>query len=162
MIGGALCAASFVVAALSPSQSGAQDLADIERPEPGEYRATITFQSIDMPGAPPQMADMMSRMMSNTVTYCLTEAEIEEGFKAITDRSTQEGQECSYERFNHTGGEIDAVMICNADGRDIRMEMTGTGGASASDFTMKMSGDFGMGDGSMTLRAQHERLGACS
>lgn len=162
MIGSVLCAASLVVAAMSPSQSGAQDLSDVERPEPGEYRATITLQSLDMPGAPPQMADMMSQMMSNTITYCLTEAEIEEGFRSMTDRSLQEDQECTYERFDYSGGKIDGVVVCRGDGRAMRMEMTGEGRATSSDFTMKMSGDFGMGDGTMTLRAQHERLGACS
>ena len=33
-------------------------------------------------------------------------------------------------------------MLCDVDGRDVRMEMSGTGGATSSDITMKMSGDY--------------------
>lgn len=155
--GGALAAALAVAGSLS-----AQVDIDDARPMAGEYRSNISFLSLDMPGAPPQMADMMSKMMSRTITYCLTEAEIEEGFQAITNRSTRDSEECEYERFNYTGGEIDAVMLCRVDGRDMRMEMSGTGSATSSDITMTMSGDFGMGDGSMTMRAQHQRIGDCS
>lgn len=159
--GGVLAAAIVVSASLAHSDAAAQIDPGAERPMPGEYRAQITFQSIDMPGAPPQMADMMSQMMSTTTSYCLTEAEIEEGYRAITNRSTQSDEDCTYERFSYSGGTIDAEMLCNVDGRTMRMEMTGTGGATSSDITMRMSGDFGMGDGSMTLRAQHERIGTC-
>lgn len=158
---GALGAALIVAAAIPGSDALAQIDAGGDRPQAGEYRATITFQSIDMPGAPPQVADMMSRMMSRTTTYCLTESEIEEGYRAITDRSSGPEQECTYDRFDYSGGTIDAVMQCNVDGRAMTMEMTGTGGATSSDITMRMRGDFGMGDGSMTLRAQHEWLGEC-
>lgn len=159
---GATGAAILGAAGLSHSDAAAQIEPGAERPLPGQYRAQITFQSIDMPGAPPQVADMMRQMMSNTVTYCLTPAEIEEGFRAITNRSTENGEDCTYERFSFQGGEIDAVMLCKVDGQSVRMEMTGSGSATNSDVTMKMNGDFGMGDGSMTLRAQHERIGECS
>lgn len=154
--------AIFSAAAASHSDLAAQIGSGAERPLPGQYQARITFQSINIPGAPPQVADMMRNMMTNTVNYCLTPAEIEEGFRAITDRSTQDGQECTYERFSYQGGEIDAVMMCKVDGQSMRMEMTGSGNATSSDITMKMNGDFGVGDGSMTLRAQHERIGECS
>lgn len=161
LLSGTLSVAILSAAAASHSDLSAQIEPGAERPLPGQYQARITFQSIDMPGAPPQVADMMRQMMSNTVKYCLTPEEIEEGFRAITDRSTQDGQECTYERFNYQGGEIDAVMACKVDGQKVRMEMTGSGNATSSDITMKMNGNFGMGDGSMTLRAQHERIGEC-
>lgn len=155
--GGAL----FAAVAVSGTLSAQIDPGD-PRPMAGEYRSDITFISLDMPGAPPQMADMMGNMMSREITYCLSEEEIEEGFRAITNRSAQDGADCNYERFSYTGGMIDAAMMCRVDGRDVRMTMKGTGSPTASDITMTMSGDFGMGDGSMTMRAQHERIGDCS
>lgn len=155
--GGALVAAAAASGTLS---------AQIEpgnAPMAGEYSARISFISIDLPGAPPQMADMMSRMMSRTTTYCLTEEEIAEGYRAITDRSMRDGaNDCSYERFDFSGGAIDAVMLCEMDGRDMRMEMQGSGNATSSDITMTISGDFGIGEGTMKMRAQHERIGDCS
>lgn len=156
--GGALVAAAALTGTLS-----AQIDPGNARPMAGEYSAQVSFLSLDLPGAPPQMADMMSRLMSREITYCLTEAEIEEGYRSILNRSTRDGGEsCTYERFSYSDGEIDAVMQCRVDGRDMRMEMQGTGSATSSDITMKMSGDFGMGDGSMTMRAQHQRIGDCS
>lgn len=155
--GGALAAAL----AVSGSLSAQIDTSD--RPMPGEYRVEITFLSLDMPGAPPEMANMMGRMMSSTSNYCLTEAEIEEGFRAMTNRSTQDGgNDCTYERYSYSDGAIDALMVCKMDGRDMRMTMQGTGNATNTDMTMTISGDFGMGDGSMKMRAQHERIGDCS
>ena len=155
--GGALAATTLVAGALS-----AQIAPDAERPMAGEYSSKMTLVSIDMPGAPPQMADMMRQMMSREVTYCLTEAEIEEGFQAITNGAAQDASDCEYERFSYSAGKIDAAMVCKADGRDMRMVMQGTGSATASDMTMTMSGDFGMGQGTMTMRVQQERIGDCS
>ena len=157
LAGGALVATVAIAGSLSAQIDPGE-----ARPMAGEYRTNISFLSLDMPGAPPQMADMMGRMMSRTITYCLTEDEIEEGFQAFTDRSTRDSQDCEYERYSYSGGEIDAVMVCRVDGRDMRMEMSGTGTATSSDITMTMSGDFGMGDGTMKMRAQHERIGECS
>ncbi|AWW75362.1 hypothetical protein CD351_13075 [Erythrobacter sp. KY5] len=156
LIGGALGAALIVGSTTTNAQIDAGG-----RPTAGQYRATTTFISIDMPGAPPQVADMMSQMMSNSVTYCLTEAEIAEGYRAITDRSTRDAEDCTYERFDYSGGKIDAVIQCRVDGQNMRMEMTGTGGATSSDMTMTMNGDFGMGDATIKLRSQHERIGEC-
>ena len=129
------------------------------RPLPGEYRVNMTLLSIDIPDAPPQMAGMMSQIMSRSFEYCLTQEDVEQGFKEMT-RKSQDG-ECNYQRFSANGGEIDAEMTCTTDGRTMTMEMEGTGTATSSDITMTMSGDMGMGPGSMKLRAVHERIGKC-
>ncbi|MEM7780677.1 MAG: DUF3617 domain-containing protein [Pseudomonadota bacterium] len=163
IFGGAAAASLAALGTLAPLGASAQiDLAD--RPLAGEYRAKITFLSLDVPDAPPQMADMMGRMMSFESTYCLTEAEIEEGYQAITNRSMRGdgADDCTYDRYNFTGGQIDAEMTCRVDGRQMRMTMTGTGSPTSSDITITMAGDFGMGDGSMKMRARHEWLGACN
>ena len=161
MVGGALCAALVFAGTVPHQDAAAQIDPGAERPLAGQYRSTMTFLSIDMPGAPPEVAQMMGQIMSNTATYCLTEADIEEGYRAITNRSTRGGEECAYESFSYLGGQIDAVLVCKVDGQSMRMEMSGTGNATSSDITMTMSGDFGMGDGSMRLRSQHERIGEC-
>lgn len=144
---------------LSPEELDAMAAnADI-RPLAGQYRSNITLLSFDMPDAPPQMADMMSSMFSRSFEYCLTQEEVDEGFKSMTRRS-QEG-DCTFQRFNAAGGRIDAEMTCNADGRPMKMVMQGTGTPTSADITMTMSGDMGMGNGSMKLRSQHERIGNC-
>ena len=160
VLGAATLAAGLAVAGVSSDNLAAQSIDSEMRPLPGQYNAKITFLSIDMPGAPPQMADMMSQMMARDIQYCLTPEEIEEGYRSVLRRS-QDG-ECAFDRYNAVGGRVDAQMTCNADGQSIVMEMEGTGSSTSSDITMTMSGDFGMGPGSMKLRAQHERIGECS
>lgn len=147
-----------VTLAAAPAMLTAQDETQM-RPEPGEYRSNVTLQSLDMPGAPPQVANMMRSMMSREFTYCLTPQEVEEGFRAMTERS-QEG-DCQYENFDFSNGRFDAAATCRTDGRDLRMTWEGTGSPTSSDIIMTMSGDMGMGPGSMTMRVVHERIGDC-
>jgi hypothetical protein len=132
------------------------------RPETGKYSADITVQEVDIPGAPPQMAGMMTRMMSRKTTYCLTEQDVEEGYRAITRRSQGEGgEDCAYDRFSMEDGELDAQMTCRVDGRTMTMNMEGTGTPTSSDITMTMKGDMGVGPGSIRMRVLHRRLGPC-
>ena len=160
LLGAATLTAALAAAGVTNDNLAAQSIDAEMRPLPGQYNAKITFLSIDMPGAPPQMADMMSQMMSRDIQYCLTPEEIEEGYRSMF-RQSQEG-DCTIDRYNAVNGELDALMTCRGDGRTITMEMEGTGSSTSSDITMTMSGDFGMGPGSMKLRAQHERIGECS
>jgi hypothetical protein len=160
----AIAAATLCIAAAAtlPGSLFAQIDPPEMRPEPGKYSADITVQSVDIPGAPPQMAGMMTKMMSRQTTYCLTEADVEEGYRAITRRSQGEGgEECTYDRFSMDGGELDAQMTCRVDGRTMTMVMEGTGTPNSSDITMTMSGDMGVGPGSIRMRVLHNRLGPC-
>ena len=138
----------------------AQVLEEEMRPTAGQYQANLQLVEINLPDAPPEIANMMGSMMNRDFDYCLTEAEVEEGYRSVMNR-TQQG-ECSYQRFNASGGQIDAAMTCDVDGREMAMEMTGTGTSTSSDVTMTMTGDFGIGPGTMTMRIVQERVGACS
>lgn len=147
-------------AGMSMEQVEAQAASSNVRPTPGQYRSDVTLLSIDIPDAPPQMDGMMKKMFSRSFEYCLTQEEVDEGYKSMTRRS-QDG-DCTFQRFDTDGGRIDAEMTCNTDGRTMTMEMEGTGTETSADFTMTMSGNMGTGPGSMKLRAQHERIGNCS
>ncbi|NBC87960.1 MAG: DUF3617 family protein [Alphaproteobacteria bacterium] len=160
----ALVAAGLGLAAATslPDALSAQAEAPEMRPETGKYSADVTVQSVDIPGAPPQMAGMMTKMMSRRTTYCLTEEDVEEGYRAITRRSQGEGAEdCTYDRFSMEGGALDAQVTCRVDGRTMTMTMEGTGTPTSSDITMTMNGDMGMGPGTIRMRVLHERLGPC-
>lgn len=129
------------------------------RPEPGRYEADIEALSIDIPGAPKQMSGIMKRAMSRKVKYCLTPEDVEEGYRAMTERSNE--GDCTTDRYSFSGGQLDAVLTCRADGRTMRIEMTGTGTATSADIVSKMSGDMGMGPGEIQMRVKHRRLGEC-
>ncbi|MEL6528640.1 MAG: DUF3617 domain-containing protein [Pseudomonadota bacterium] len=156
IIGGAGLAAALAIGTASTAQQIDAEM----KPLPGQYSANITVQSVDMPDAPPEMAGMIGNMMNQEFNFCLTQQEVEEGFRSVMNRSQQ--GECSYTRFNATGGKIDAEMTCDAGGSPMTMVMKGTGSPTSSDVTMTMSGDMGMGPGSITMRVVNRRLGDCS
>ncbi|MEM9501209.1 MAG: DUF3617 domain-containing protein [Pseudomonadota bacterium] len=153
-LGTALATASIVSGNLA-----AQQVDDEMRPLPGQYAADMTVISVNMPDAPPDIVGMMSQVMARKFKFCLTQADVDEGFRSVMNR-TQEG-DCSYTRFNAVGGQIDAEMTCDAGGNPMTMVMSGTGSPTSSDVTMTMSGDMGMGPGSIKMRVRNERLGDC-
>ena len=157
---GAMAAGVFAVLAVPPDLS-AQQIDDQMRPMAGEYRSNLSLISVDMPDAPPQVADMMQQIMSREFTFCLTEQDVEEGFREALNRSQQ--GDCSYQRFRAVDGVIDAQMTCEGPaGEDVTMTLEGTGSPTSADFTMTMSGNLGMGPGSMVMRVQQGRIGSCS
>ena len=52
--------------------NAAEQVSDDMKPEPGQYRASVSFVSADIPGAPPEMVEMMSGMMSQSHEFCMT------------------------------------------------------------------------------------------
>jgi len=129
------------------------------KPEPGLYKTTVTMTDLQIPGMPPEMAGHGTGM-TTTVEDCLTAAEVDKGFEELVKQG-QDG-ECSYERFAMSGGKIDAVLACKAQGRATRMEMTGTTTPTSADLTATMTLDLdGAGTGTMKFTARHERIGEC-
>lgn len=131
------------------------------RPQPGQYRTEVELVDLDIPGAPPQAAEMMRSSMAQTNEFCLTEEDVEEGFRQLA--SQPQGGDCSFSKFDVDGGAIDAAMSCsNPGGGAINITMQGTGGETSSEFTMKMTGNLGgTGEGSMTMKQTSERIGDC-
>jgi putative hemolysin len=143
----------------------AEKARDLVKPEPGLYRSTVELLEVDIPGAPDGAADMMKGMMgtsNSTSEYCLTQADVDRGFEEMI-KNSQKG-DCTFERFEAEGGEIDAVMNCTAEGGNtMHMTMQGTGGATSSEMTMNMETEMpGMGKTNMRMTAKHQRIGDCA
>jgi hypothetical protein len=133
--------------------------ADIPRPQPGLYKTTVTMSGLDIPGLPPEMAGHGAGL-TTTSEHCLTQAEVDKGYEALVKQG-QDG-ECSYEKFDLAGGQIDAVMVCKSQGREARMAMTGTTTPTTADLEASMAMEFdGVGKGTMRFTAKHERVGDC-
>lgn len=133
--------------------------ADMPKPQPGLYRATITMTGIDVPGMGANMAGHGGGM-STTHENCLTPEDVAGGYKEMMKQG-QDGS-CRYEKFNIAGNKLDAVMLCTTSEGDARMEMKGTVTATGSEFDAKMKMDLdGMGNGTMRFSAKHERIGDC-
>ena len=134
------------------------------KPMPGEYRVTVEVLEVDIPGAPEGMVDAMRGSMGgNSHTYCMTQEDVDKGFEEMA-RQSQEGQDCSFERFDISGGDFDGKMICNMAGQgSMTMTMKGTGTPTRSEMDMRVEGDVGgMGKMNMRMKTTHERLGDCS
>ena len=130
------------------------------KPKPGLYKTVITMTGIEIPGLPEGMKGHGAGL-ARTIESCLTQEEVDKGFEALLKQG-QDGK-CSFERFNLNGGDFDAVMVCDAQGRTSRMEMTGTLTDTTAEMeaTTKLAFD-GVGEGTMNFTARQERIGDCT
>jgi hypothetical protein len=131
------------------------------KPEPGKYKVTMDLTKADIPGAPPEMKDMMGSMMSNSFEYCLTPEEAEKGY----EEALTEGQDesCTVQKFDLDGGNIDMAMTCaNPDEGTMSVAMTGNVSSTRSEINVVSKGNIsGMGDANIEMSMIQERLGDC-
>ena len=147
-------------------EEAAAQTADMVRPLPGQYRATVEFVDVELPGAPQQVQDMMRSMFDKEAQsheYCLTKEEADKGFEEMARQAQDSNSDCTFEKFDVEGGSIDAVMNCKAEGQGTaRMVMTGTGTETSSEMNMTMNGEGPDGQTmTMTMKSSQQRLGDC-
>ncbi|GGY93730.1 DUF3617 domain-containing protein [Novosphingobium colocasiae] len=138
----------------------------LDRPDPGEYKQTMEVTRLDIPGMDPKQAEAMKGMMkaSQERTFCLTPADSEKGFKDMFDE-VGKGGECSYSRFDVSGGTLDAVMNCkNPNEGTATIALNGKVSSNGSDVTVSIDqagSKNPMGDMKMTMHMTTARLGDC-
>jgi len=132
------------------------------KPEPGQYRASVAFVSADIPGAPPEMLEMMSGMMSQSSEFCMTQEMADDGFGEAM-REGREDDSCTINRMTIDDGQLDMAMTCSEpETGDMNISMSGTVSPTESDVTMITEGTFGpMGEGRMEMNVKQERIGDC-
>lgn len=129
------------------------------KPQAGLYKTTITMTGLDIPGLPPEMKGHGAGL-ARTVESCLTQAEVDKGFEDLL-KTGQDG-ECRFDRFALAGGNLDAVLVCDAQGRTTSMAMTGALTPTTADIEASTAIAFdGVGEGTMNFTAKHERIGEC-
>lgn len=123
------------------------------KPKAGQYKATVQMIDAKVPGI---SADQMNQAgMNTTVEYCVTKEQAENGFQDMMSQG-QEG-DCSYEKFDLEGDQLDAVLVCKAAGGEMRMAMEGTVGATKTETNMTMTSQIpGVGEASMTMKNTSE------
>lgn len=145
-----------------------QEMAAVERPQPGLYRTTSNIVSFDVPGMAPPEAARMKAMFSTTNQgreYCLTKEEADKGWEGAT-KKLAEGN-CKYDRFEASGGTLDAKLTCQTgQGMQSTIAMKGTMTSTGSNMTMsiaqaapQMPG--GKGGITMVAEVKSERIGDC-
>ena len=159
----AACSSGDTVEAENESaESVAKRVAESDiKPLPGKWESTMSLQSIEIPGMPAEMQDMMKQRMGkmNTTTSCLTAEQVE---KPNADFfGPGEGSGCTYNSFKMGGGKIDADMTCQQQGMTQNMQMTGT--YSEEHYSMNMTAD-GEVQGQpmkMAMKVESSRVGEC-
>lgn len=137
--------------------------------QPGQWEAQTRILSVEVPGAPKEVADAIGKSVAakaTTVSDCLTPEEAEK--PAAEMFAGSRAGECRYEKFSMAGGKMDSTMVCKNPSQpgEIRMTMAGdyTPTGYALDMTMVMPGGALPGGQGMTMKARTEgrRTGECT
>jgi hypothetical protein len=150
-------------AGLSPDQAAAKASA-LVTPKPGLYKTTAEIIDLSFPGMPEGMAGQMRKSMTANFgsTDCLTEADSKDAVKNMAKGDTQGN--CTYTKYDVSGGKIDAVMSCGSKENGGTFVMKGTVGADGVDMTMegnqKSQGMPGSGM-HMKMHLKSSRIGEC-
>jgi hypothetical protein len=145
-----------------------QEMATLDRPQPGLYRTTSKIVSFDVPGMAPAEGERMQAMFSTTNQgreYCLTKEEAAKGWEGAT-KKLAEGN-CKYDRFEAGRGALDAKLTCETgQGMKSTIAMNGVMTSTGSNMTMsiaqatpQMPG--GKGGITMVAEVKSERVGDC-
>jgi hypothetical protein len=140
----------IIAAAASTSALAADSLI-----KPGQWEVTTTIEAVDMPGASPDMLNMM-KGKPRVITTCVTAADVEKGPQALVN---QDGK-CKFTSYSFQGGKLASVMACAQQGGEMTVTTTGTFTTAnyATKSEMVMSGQRSM---KMTAVAAGKLLGAC-
>lgn len=145
---------------ITDQEAAAETAANL--PDPGLYKISVEIQELTYPGMPANMLDEMKKQMSASMQTeeCLTEADREDAVKQMTEMN----EDCEYERYNMSGGKIDAAMSCKMpDGGTMAYTMTGSLGRTGVDMVME-GGQQGGDPGStmqMKMHMKSQRVGDC-
>lgn len=143
-----------------------QEAAQLERPEPGQYKQTVEITRLEVPGMPKEAAEQMKAMMtaSQESVICLTKEDTDKGYRDMF-KDVGKGNQCSYSRFDVDGGKLDAQMDCaSAQEGTATMKINGSVSPGGSDVTIDMDvkgGQQPMGNMKMTMHMTTQRVGDC-
>lgn len=109
--------------------------------EPGKWRTTVSVEKMEMPGAPPQVAEMMRQQTGKAAQsseMCITKEQAEKPPQELLGSAAKD---CRYEKFEMKGGALDAVMVCKQAGNEMRSTVRGSYGGTRYDLagTAEMS-----------------------
>ncbi len=159
------------LAACSPAGDGAVDgggtRADGEvQMNAGKWTQTMVVEKFELPGAPPEVAQVLQQMVGNEQTSesCMTENEVAKGFEESAKKAMA-GQSCKSQNFSAAGGNLTGRVVCEEpDGAGATMTIDGEYTADALDMQMTADitdPDMPGGKGQMVMRITGKRIGEC-
>ena len=144
----------------------AEAIAESPQPLPGQYRTTTQLLELSAPGLPEDARAMMQAQLAQSdadvTTSCLTEEQAANSQEEMLKQMTQAS--CTVQRFDVSGGNIDAAMSCPAgNGITGDVTVTGTMGETGSDMEMSFSTNMpGAGEATFRMQVVSERIGDCT
>lgn len=143
-----------------------QEAAQLDRPKPGLYKQAMTITKFEIPGAPPEVAQQIQTAMQKAQEheFCMTKEMADQGFRDMFDKIGKDG-ECTYDRFDVSGGKIDAALKCQnaAEGTGL-ITIAGKVSAEGSDVNVAVEQQGGHAPMKNTKIAMHvvsQRVGDC-
>ena len=143
-----------------------KEAAQLQRPDPGQYKQTTKITKFEVPGAPPEMVAQIRKMMEGqggNLEYCLSKADTEKGFAEMFKKGTQ--GDCTYDRFDASANTIDAIMTCKAgEGGTAKMTMNGTVSSTGSKVNVNVeqkNEKSPMGNANIAMELETKRIGDC-
>ncbi len=143
-----------------------QEATKLERPKPGLYKQSMTISKFEIPGAPPAAAAQMQAAMGKAQehNFCMTAEMANQGFRDMFNKVGKSG-ECKYDRFDVSGGRIDALLHCeNAAQGKGTITMAGTVGEEGSDVNISVDqqgGQAPMANAKIAMHVVSQRIGDC-
>jgi len=115
---------------------------DAVKLQPGKWQVSLKVISVESSGLPAPIANAMKQqqqMGAQAVDICVTP----EMAAKPPENMFGAAQNCKYEKFEMTGGKIDATLVCKGGAggppSDLRSTMSGTISATAYDITSESS-----------------------
>lgn len=147
-----------IFACLLMASAGALAQAQVQ---PGLWEASTTVNSIDIPGAPPQAAQMMKGQMAsggrNKMTYCITPQQAAQGPQEMLKQNPS----CRFSKYVMKAGRIATEMSCTQNGGTMTARATGSYTPTSFSVTSNavMSGGMSM---RLSSTSTGRRIGPCS
>ncbi len=146
----------------------AREMANAPQLRPGQYAITMNAVRFDVPGMPPEQAQMMQQMMAGVAAQqqsrCISAAEsrrnLEDMYKGLGEG------ECTMQRFDISGTTMTGAMQCSGGAnRSSTIRINGEMTRESSDTRMVMAlSDPGLPQGTaeMEMRVSMQRTGDCA
>lgn len=131
--------------------------------QPGQWQTKIEILKMDMPGMenlPPQYAEKMKTelMKPRTIESCMTPEDVKDRQSKIF---TGGDSKCKFEKYEMSGGSIDAVMACPGPQGDMKMKMKGSFNGDTFTVNQEMDMKGPTGNAHSEARITGKRIGEC-
>ena len=137
--------------------------------QPGQWETTVQIANVEVPGAPPEVAEQMAMLLrqAQTESHCLTPEQAADPTAGMAN-PTGRAEGCTFSERTFSGGRIHVVSSCPAPAGqgEVRSTLEGTYTPTNMEAQMNVEGPSGMPGTQQTVRLTgtmtSRRTGDCS